>query len=43
MPATLVKQMLAGKNQFDIDDEGPLEELAKKFKSEQAGTGIQNS
>jgi Zn-dependent peptidase ImmA (M78 family) len=31
MPQTLIDQALAGK-QFDIDDDGPLEELAKKFK-----------
>lgn len=31
MPSTLIGQALAGKN-FDIDDEGPIEELAKKFR-----------
>jgi Zn-dependent peptidase ImmA (M78 family) len=36
MPAALLVQALASKP-FDIDDEGPLEELAKKFRvSEQA-------
>jgi Zn-dependent peptidase ImmA (M78 family) len=31
MPRTLIHQALAGK-QFDIDDDGPIEELAKKFR-----------
>lgn len=31
MPRALIDQVLAGK-QFDIDDDGPIEELAKKFK-----------
>jgi Zn-dependent peptidase ImmA (M78 family) len=31
MPRTLIDQALAG-NQFDIDDDGPIEELAKKFR-----------
>lgn len=31
MPRTLIDQALAGK-QFDIDDDGPIEELAKKFR-----------
>jgi Zn-dependent peptidase ImmA (M78 family) len=31
MPHNLIKQALAGK-QFDIDDDGPIEELAKKFR-----------
>jgi Zn-dependent peptidase ImmA (M78 family) len=31
MPRIMIQQALAG-NQFDIDDDGPLEELAKKFK-----------
>jgi len=31
MPRTMIQQALAG-NQFDIDDDGPLEELARKFK-----------
>jgi len=31
MPHTLIEQALAGK-QFDIDDDGPIEELAKKFR-----------
>ena len=31
MPRLLIEQALAGK-QFDIDDSGPIEELAKKFK-----------
>lgn len=31
MPRKLIDQVLAGKK-FDIDDEGPIEELAKKFR-----------
>ena len=31
MPRALIEQALAGK-QFDIDDDGPIEELAKKFR-----------
>ncbi|MGA2704149.1 MAG: ImmA/IrrE family metallo-endopeptidase [Isosphaeraceae bacterium] len=31
MPIALIEQALAGK-QFDIDDDGPIEELAKKFR-----------
>ena len=31
MPVKLIEEVLAGR-QFDIDDEGPLEELAKRFK-----------
>lgn len=31
MPRTLIEQALHGKK-FDIDDEGPIEELAKKFR-----------
>lgn len=31
MPRSLIDQALAGK-QFDIDDSGPIEELAKKFR-----------
>lgn len=31
MPRLMISEVLAG-NQFDIDDEGPLEQLAKKFK-----------
>jgi Zn-dependent peptidase ImmA (M78 family) len=31
MPRGMIKEVLAGR-QFDIEDEGPLEELAKKFK-----------
>lgn len=31
MPRSMIVQALAGK-QFDIDDSGPIEELAKKFK-----------
>ncbi|MGH9451202.1 MAG: ImmA/IrrE family metallo-endopeptidase [Terriglobia bacterium] len=31
MPRKLIDQALAGK-QFDIDDDGPIEELAKKFR-----------
>jgi Zn-dependent peptidase ImmA (M78 family) len=31
MPRTLIETALAGK-QFDIDDDGPIEELAKKFR-----------
>ncbi|HWZ95140.1 MAG TPA: ImmA/IrrE family metallo-endopeptidase [Opitutaceae bacterium] len=31
MPSALIEQVLAGK-QFDIDDDGPIEELAKKFR-----------
>jgi Zn-dependent peptidase ImmA (M78 family) len=31
MPRTLIEEALAGK-QFDIDDDGPIEELAKKFR-----------
>jgi Zn-dependent peptidase ImmA (M78 family) len=31
MPSKLIKQELAGK-QFDIEDERPIEELAKKFR-----------
>jgi Zn-dependent peptidase ImmA (M78 family) len=31
MPGTLIEEALAGKP-FDIDDEGPIEELAKKFR-----------
>lgn len=31
MPRSLIQEVLAGK-QFDIDDEGPIEELAKRFR-----------
>ncbi len=31
MPIALIEQALAGK-QFDIDDDGPIEELAKKLR-----------
>ena len=31
MPRALIEEVLAGK-QFDIDDDGPIEELAKKFR-----------
>jgi Zn-dependent peptidase ImmA (M78 family) len=31
MPRKLIEQALAGK-QFDIDDDGPIDELAKKFR-----------
>jgi Zn-dependent peptidase ImmA (M78 family) len=31
MPSTLIEEALAGK-QFDIDDDAPIEELAKKFR-----------
>ncbi len=31
MPCAMIREALAGR-QFDIEDEGPLEELAKKFK-----------
>lgn len=31
MPQALIEQALAGK-QFDIEDEKPIEELAKKFR-----------
>jgi Zn-dependent peptidase ImmA (M78 family) len=31
MPSTLINLALAGK-QFDIEDDGPIEELAKKFR-----------
>ena len=31
MPRELIEQALAGK-QFDIDDDGPMEEIAKKFR-----------
>jgi Zn-dependent peptidase ImmA (M78 family) len=31
MPIALIEQALAGK-QFDIDDDGPIEDLAKKFR-----------
>ena len=38
MPSTLIGQALAGKN-FDIDDEGPIEELAKKFRVSKQALG----